>query len=48
MNGCMAINRGLSIHNMLGVSWAMHVHVLGRHVHCINHSRIVMSWGLLC
>ena len=25
-----------SIHNMLGLSWAMHVHVLGRHVHCIN------------
>ena len=23
-----------SIHNMLGLSWAMHVHVLRRHVQC--------------
>ena len=36
--------RGSSIHNMLGLSQAMHVHVLGRHVHCINHFIIVMSW----
>ena len=34
--------------NMTGCSQAMHVHVKGRHVHCINHSRIVMSWDRLC
>ena len=33
---------GPSIHNMSGLSSAMHLHVLGRHVHCINHVGIVM------
>ena len=37
-----------SIHNMLGLSQAMHVHVLGSHVHFIDHSKIVMPWGRLC
>ena len=31
----------------LGLSQAIHVHVVGRHVHCINHSRIVMGWAWL-
>ena len=35
---------GPSINN----SWAMHVHLLDMHAHCINHSKIVMSWGWLC
>ena len=25
-----------SIHNLSGLNWAMHVHVLGRPVHCIT------------
>ena len=33
------------IHRMLGLSWPVHVHVLGRHVHYISHGGIVMSWG---
>lgn len=33
------------IHRMLGLSRVMHVRVLGRHVHCISHVGIVMSWG---
>ena len=37
--------RNPSRHNMSGHSWAMHVHVLGRHVHYINQSIMVMSWG---
>ena len=37
-----------SIHNMLGLNLAMHVDMLGRHVHYINHFGIVLSWGLLC
>jgi hypothetical protein len=40
--------RGPSTHNMSGLSWAMHAHVVGRHVHCIDHSGVVMSWGQLC
>ena len=36
------------IHNMSSVSWAMHVHVLKRHVLCIHHYGIVVSWGRLC
>jgi hypothetical protein len=28
--------------NMSSLSHAMHVYVLGRHVHCINHFKIVM------
>ena len=43
-DGGMAMYGGPSIHN----SWAMHVHLLERHAHCINHSKIVMSWGWLC
>ena len=43
----MAIYGSPSIHNMLGLRLAMHVHVLGRHVHCINHSMIMMSWDQL-
>jgi hypothetical protein len=39
--------RGPSRHNMLGLSWAMHVHVL-RNVHCIDRSKFVMSCGWLC
>ena len=30
---------------ILGCSRAMHVHVLGEHVHCSNHSGIMISWG---
>ena len=37
-----------SIHNLSSLSWAMHVHILGMHVNCNDHSRIVMSWGQLC
>ena len=37
-----------NIHNMLGLSRAMHVHVLGIHVHSITHIGNVMSWGHLC
>ena len=44
----MAIYRVPSRLNMFGLSQTMHIHVLRRHVHCINHSRIVMSWGWLC
>ena len=33
---------GPRIHNMSSRSQAMHVYVLGRHVHCINHSKIVI------
>ena len=33
----------LSRYNMSGLSWAMHVHMLGRHVHRVNHSRVVTS-----
>lgn len=31
------------LHNMLGLGQAMHVHVLGRHVQCINSYGIVMT-----
>ena len=44
----MAIYGAPSIHIMSSLSRAMHVHVLGRHVHCINHTEIVMSWARLC
>jgi hypothetical protein len=37
-----------SIHTMPNLSQAMHVHVLGKHVHCINFPKIVISWGQLC
>ena len=37
-----------NIHDMLGLSRAMHVHVLGIHVHSITHIGNVMSWGHLC
>ena len=40
--------RGPCMHNMLGFSWAMHVHVLRRHMHFINYYGIVMCWGWLC
>ena len=40
--------RGTSIYNISGLSQAMHVHVLGRQVHCFNHYGIVMSSGQLC
>ena len=33
--------------NVSSFSRAMHVYVLGRHVHCIDHSGLVMSWGLV-
>ena len=41
--GVMAIYEAPSRHNMSSLSWARHVHVLERHVLCINHSRVVMS-----
>ena len=40
----MTIYGGPCVHNMLGLSQDMHVHVLGRHV----HSGIMMSLGQLC
>ena len=46
--GGWVIYEGPSIHNMSGLSGAIHVHVLGRHVHCINHYGFVMSWRWLC
>jgi hypothetical protein len=30
---------------MSGCNRAMHVHVLGEHVHCSNHYGIVIIWG---
>jgi hypothetical protein len=27
-------------HRMLDLNWAMHVQVLGRHTHCINHPEL--------
>jgi hypothetical protein len=44
----MAIYRAPKVHNIPGLSRAMHVLVLGRHVHWTNHHGIVMSWGRLC
>ena len=37
-----------SIHNMLGLSQPMNVHVLERHVHVISLSEIMMFSGQLC
>ena len=40
----LSIGGGASVlHNMLGLGQAMHVHVLGRHVQCINSYGIVMT-----
>jgi hypothetical protein len=33
------------VHRVLDLNLAMHVHVLGEQVHCINHYGIVISWG---
>ena len=40
----MAIHGAPSVHNMMGLSQDMHVHMLGRHV----HSGIMRSLGQLC
>ena len=42
-DGCVVIYEAPSRHSMSGLSWARHVHVLGRHVRCINHFGVVMS-----
>ena len=47
-DGCMVIYGAPRMHNMPSLSWAMHVYVLGRHVHCVKHYGTVMSWGRLC
>ena len=33
----------VSMHNMNGLRWGMHVHGTKDHVHCSNHSGLVLS-----
>ena len=42
-DGCMAI---YGAPRMSSHSWAVYVHVLEGHVHCISHFGIVISWGM--
>lgn len=44
-DGCTAIYGASKMHKMSGYSEALHVHVLGGHVHCVHHHGIVLSWG---